>query len=90
MAGVERRLNADVDARVVRAGRGGGFEPEGSPAVVEEAEHGGRAVALAEPTPESGAGDDAEPVLANGGGPDEDRGVVRRAADEDLLDEVVH
>ena len=60
---VERRLDADAEARVARAERGGVFEPEGSPAVVEEAEHGSRAVKLAEPVLESGAGDDAAPVL---------------------------
>jgi hypothetical protein len=40
--------------------------------------------------PESRAGDEAAPALADECGTDEARGVVRREAEEDHLDEVVH
>jgi len=42
-----------------------------------------------EPPPEAGSGDEAAPALAHEGGADEARRLVRREAEEDLLDEVV-
>jgi hypothetical protein len=56
----------------------------------EETKHERCAVELAEPVPESGAGDEAAPALADECGTDEARGVVWREAEEDHLDEVVH
>ena len=59
-------------------------------AAVEESQHWGRTVELAEPAPEAGARDEAAPLLADEGGVDEERGVVRWEAEEDLLDELPH
>jgi len=59
-------------------------------AAVEESQHWGRTVELAEPAPEAGARDEAAPLLADEGGVDEERGVVRWEAEEDLLDELLH
>jgi len=47
-------------------------------------------VELAEPAPEAGARDEAAPLLADEGDVDEERGVVRWEAEEDLLDELLH
>ncbi|KAJ1257066.1 hypothetical protein BS78_K220700 [Paspalum vaginatum] len=58
--------------------------------VVEEAQHGARAVQLVEPAAEGGAGDEAEPLLAHEGAVDEPRGVVRRHAEEDVFYELLH
>jgi hypothetical protein len=59
--------------------------------VAEEAEHGRPpAVELAEPAAEAGVADEAAPAPADEGRADEQRGVVRRDAEEDLLHEVVH
>ena len=96
MAGVERPLGPDAGAGagavapVGRAEGGGGFKVERRSLGAEQTEHGRRAVELAEPAPEVGVGDEAAPELADEGGADEGRGVVRREAEEDLLDGVVH
>ena len=54
----------------------------------EETKHERRAVELTEPAPESGVGDEAAPALADEGGADEARRVVRREAEEVHLNEV--
>jgi hypothetical protein len=92
VAGVERAGAAAVG--VARAEGGGGDQAGDEvilvavPEVGEEAEHGGCTVALGEPAAEAWGGDDAAPPAAHGGGTDEARGVVRRQAEEDLLDEL--
>lgn len=56
---------ASVDGAPVRVGRaegGDGLEAHEDPAAVEEAEHRGSAVELAEPAPELGVGEDAASV----------------------------
>ena len=82
-----------VPAAVVGVGRAegaGGDEAGHVDAVAQEAEHGGRAVELAEPAAEAGPGDEAAPGLADEGGVEEVGGLRRREADDDLLDELVH
>ncbi|KAG2629854.1 hypothetical protein PVAP13_3KG507401 [Panicum virgatum] len=87
-----------VVGRAARAEGGGGDKAGVEDAVVleavhvvgEEAEHGGRAVALGEPAAVAWSGDDAAPPSAHGGGADEAHGVIRRQAEEALLDELVH
>lgn len=71
-----------------RAGGGGPGEAGANPVVREEAEHGGRAVELPEPAAEAKGGDDAAPALADERGADEARWIIRRQAEEDLLDEL--
>jgi hypothetical protein len=56
--------------------------------VVDKAEHGGRRVERAVAGGEGRVGQDAAPGLADGGGPYEGGGVVRREADEDVGDEM--
>jgi len=89
VAAVERMAPAMVG--VGRAeGRGGDEAGKLAVArVVEEAEHGGRWVQRAVAAGEGGVGDDAAPALADGGGPDEPRRIVRRKAEEDFRNEIV-
>ena len=89
MAGVERAEVVEVRVRRAEGGRG---EETGRDGVLrvfrdfaEEPQHGRRAVGLAEPAPEPGAADEAEPGLADEGGADEERGLERREAEEGLL-----
>jgi len=59
--------------------------------VAEESQHGGRAaVELAESALEAGAGDEAAPRLADERGAEEARGLLRREAEEDLFDKLLH
>ena len=92
---------AGVEVAVLGAAReegGGGDEAGGVVEAVvlvavsevgEETEHGGRAVALAEPAAEVWGGDDAAPAPAHGRGAEEAHGVVRRQAEEDILNEIL-
>ena len=84
MAGVQ---SAEI-AGVGRAERGGGDEL-GIHEVAEESEHRCRTVEFPESAAEAGIGDDAVPGLADEGGVDEDLGLGRREAEEELLDELV-
>jgi len=84
VAGVQ---SAEI-AGVGRAERGGGDEL-GIHEVAEESEHRCRAVEFPESAAEAGIGDDAVPGLADEGGVDEDLGLGRREAEEELLDELV-
>ncbi|KAF8713944.1 hypothetical protein HU200_027928 [Digitaria exilis] len=95
VAGVERVPAAEVG--VPRAEGGGGREAARGAGVgdvqeraVEAAQHWRRAVALAEAAAEARARDDAAPAPADEGGAGEVGGVVRRGAEQDLLDELVH
>jgi len=88
VAAVERVLAMVGGGRA--EGRGGDEAGKlGVPRAVEEAEHGGRWVQRAVAAVEGGVGDDAAPGLADRGGPDEPRRVVRRQAEEDARDEIV-
>jgi len=58
--------------------------------VADDAEQGGRPVALVEPAAEARIADEATPALARDAGAHEPRGVVWRDAEEDLLHELVH
>ena len=92
MAGVERPLDLDAAAiiGIERVEGGGELQAKGRPLGVEETEHGGSAVEIAEPVPKSGAGDEAAPALTGEGSVDEACEIDRGQAEEDLLDEVVH
>ena len=101
VAGVERAAEEEVGARRAEVGGRGGHEAGiwsvgfgSNPTrtghdVAHEPQHGRRAVGLAEPAPEPGAADEAEPGLADEGGADEERGLVPREAEEDLLLELL-
>jgi hypothetical protein len=89
----------DEPAREVAAGgaAGGGVVGDGTSAVgkasthdAEEADDGGRPVERAVAVAEGGVGEDAAPALGGEGGAEEARRVVRREAEEDLNDDVVH
>jgi len=58
--------------------------------VDEDRQHRGRAVELAVPASEAGAGDEAAPALADERGAEEERGMLWREAEEDLLDVLLH
>jgi hypothetical protein len=58
--------------------------------VVEEAEERRRTVELAVAAEERGVGEDAAPALVDEGGAQQVRGLVRRDAEEDLRDGVLH
>lgn len=92
MAGVEGAAVAVLGA--AREEGGGGDEAGGVVEAVvlvavsevgDEAEHGVRAVALAEPAVEAWGGDDAAPAPAHDRGAEEAHGVAWRQAEEDLL-----
>jgi hypothetical protein len=57
---------------------------------LEESQDGRSSVELAVPATKARGGEDATPWFANGQGADERDGIVRRKAEEDLLDELVH
>ena len=69
-----------------RAERRGGDEDRVPP---EGAEHGRRPVERAVAGREGGVGEGAAPGLADGGGADEARGVVRPDAEEDVRDDIL-
>jgi len=89
VAGVEC-APAETAERRRRAGAGGGGDEAGNRAlvvveVVDETEEGRPAVALAVAAAKGWVGDDPEPGLADEGGADEVRGLVRRDPEQDLV-----
>ena len=95
MASVPRPPAAERPVQGRARAEGGGGDVDALLVVVfvagiaEEAQQGGRAVELAEPAAEGGAGDEAAPEPADKRGADEARGITRREAEEDLLDELL-
>ena len=84
---------------VVGTGKAGGGQGRdeagggGAKDVADEAQHGGSGaveVELAEAAAEASAGDEAAPWLADEGGADEARRVVRREAEEHIFHELLH
>lgn len=102
MAAIERPpVGGELDARWREIGvewRGGGGGDEAGDVgavaavvnVVDEAEHGRCSVECAVAAEEGGIGEELTPALADEGGADEGRGIVRRDVEEDLVGHVVH
>lgn len=89
---VPHMAHVTVRGGQAEGGRGGGHEARGLVVarMVEEAEYGGRRpVERTVAAQEAGVGEDAAPRLADGSGPDEARGFVRRDEEEDVGDEIV-
>ncbi|OQU88812.1 hypothetical protein SORBI_3002G099932 [Sorghum bicolor] len=91
VAGVDGVPGPASEVRVARPeGRGG---REAGPGLItsedNKTQHRGPSVELAEPAAEAAVGKDAAPELADEGGADEARGVVRWEAEEERFDELV-
>jgi len=80
-----------VDAgRQLRRGEAGGRDKgRAEVLVVDVAQQGRRSVEPAVAAAESAVGEDAAPILADEGGTDEERRLVRRDAEEDLFHELL-
>lgn len=94
MAGVEHARAAGREERQAEGGSGYEAGHAGAVgidlAVDEERQQRGRAVELAVPASEAGAGDEAARALADERGAEEERRMLWREAEEDLLDVLLH
>lgn len=91
MAAIQDQPTSRTEPQLGPGGpRGGGDEAGDAMGIVEEAEQGRSFVKFAVAAEEGGICQEAAPGLAGEGGADEASWVVRREAEEDLRDDVIH